>query len=146
MSYKIWILLLITSVITLNCGENKIENINLSDAIFKAEGYNPNWKLEIDSKNGIHFYSNSEMNKIITLNSTKTKIMDVASTSFHGKTESAEIIVEIFRKQCINSKMHTETKYEVRVKAKRNKDNNYKPFKGCGEFIFDKRLNGKWDL
>ena len=143
MSYRIWILLLISSVITLNCGENKIENINLSDAIFKAEGYNPNWKLEIDSKNGIHFYSNSEVNKIITLNSTKTEIIDVATTSFHGNTESAEIIVEIFRKQCINSKMHRETKYEVSVKAKKSRDNNYKPFKGCGEFIVDKRLNAK---
>jgi len=41
--------------------------------------------------------------------------MDVAATSYHAETESAKMKVEIFRKQCIDSKTHRETKYEVRV-------------------------------
>ena len=72
--------------------------------------------------------------------------MDIAATSYHAETESAIIKIEIFRKQCINSKTHSETKYEVRVSAKSNGDSQFTSFKGCGSFLSDKRLSGKWEL
>jgi len=133
--YKFWILALIASVLLLNCGEKEVRSIDLKDAIFRAEGNNPSWKLEIDSNNGIHFYSNSKLDKIITLDSKIIEIMDGAMASYHAATDSAEIKVEIFRKQCIDSKTHKETKYEVRVEAKKSSDSEFQKFKGCGEFI-----------
>ena len=56
MKLKVWILLLITSALIMSCSEKEVTSINLKNAIFKAEGNNPSWKLEIDSNNGIHFY------------------------------------------------------------------------------------------
>lgn len=135
MKFKSLILVFIASVLFLNCGENEVKNIELKDAIFRAEGNNPSWKLEIDSNNGIHFYSNSKLDKIITQSSKIIEVMDVASTSYHAETDSVEIKVEIFRKQCINSKTHRETKYEVRVSAKNSSDSKFQKFKGCGEFL-----------
>jgi len=138
MKFKLSIVLLITSLMLLNCGEKEVENIDLKDAIFIAQGNNPSWKLEIDSKNGIHFYSNSKLEKIITQSSTIVGIMNVATTNYNAETESAHIEVEIFKKQCIDSRKSKEFKYEVRVKAKNIVDNDFKLFKGCGEFLADK--------
>ena len=134
MRLKLSALLLIASLMIVSCGEKEVENINLKDAIFKAEGNNPNWKLEIDSNNGIHFYSNTKLDKIVTPSSKLIKIMDVAATSYHAETELAQIKVEIFRKQCINAKTYSETKYEVRVKVKKSIDEEYQSFKGCGYY------------
>ena len=135
MKFTSLILVLLASVLLLNCGEKEVRNIDLKDAIFRAEGNNPSWKLEIDSNNGIHFYSNSTLDKIITPGSKIIEIMDGATASYHAATDSAEIKVEIFRKQCIDSKTHKETKYEVRVSAKNKDDKDFTIFKGCGEFI-----------
>ncbi len=137
MRLKLLVLLLVISVLLVNCGKNNIEKIVLKDAIFTAEGYNPAWKLKIDSNNGIHFYSNSNLDKIVTENSNVHAMMDISATSYNAKTDSAQIKVEIFRKQCINSKTHTETKYEVRVVAKRNEDDNYTKLKGCGSYLLE---------
>ena len=106
-------------------------------AIFRAEGYYPSWKLEIDSKNGIHFHSNSKLGKIITPDSKIHPTIDISATSssYHAETESANIKVEIFKKQCIDSKKSSETKYEVHIQAKATSDNEYQNFKGCGEYI-----------
>lgn len=135
MKYKLWILVLIASVLFLNCGEKEVKSIDLEDAIFRAKGNNPSWKLEIDANNGIHFNSNSKLDKIITQSSKIIEIMNVAATSYHATTDSVEIKIEIFRKQCIDSKTNKETKYEVRVSAKNNDDNDFTIFKGCGEFL-----------
>jgi len=123
------------STLLLNCGEQEVKSINLKDAIFRAEGNDPSWKLEIDANNGIHFYSNSALEKIITQNSKNLELMDVAVTSYYAETDSSQIRVEIYRKQCIDSKTHRETKYEVRVSAKNSSENEFQKFKGCGEFI-----------
>ncbi len=139
MKLKLLILLLITSLTLFNCGEKEIKNIKLKDAIFRAEGNNPSWKLEIDSKNGIHFYSNSKLEKIITPSSELVEIMNVATINYNAESESAHIKVEIFKKQCIDSQESKEFKYEVRVKAKYKADNDFQLFKGCGEFLTDKR-------
>jgi uncharacterized membrane protein len=139
---KFWIAIFITSLLFLSCEENDVKSINLKNAIFKAEGNNPSWKLEIDSNNGIHFYSNSKLGKIITPSSKNIEIMDVAATSYHAETESATIKVEIFRKQCINSKNHSETKYEVRIQAKKNDDLDFISFIGCGEYIVESNFSG----
>lgn len=146
MKLKLWIMLLITLVLLLNCDKNEIKIIQLKDAIFRAEGNNPTWKLEIDLNNGIHFYSNSELENIITPSSKIIEIMDVATTSYHANTEAANIKVEIFKKQCIDSKEHKEFKYEVKISAKNSGDTVFTTFKGCGNFIADKRLNSKWEL
>ncbi len=137
MKVKLSVLLLVVSALLVNCGKNNIEKIVLKDAIFSAEGYNPEWKLKIDSNNGIHFYSNSALDKIVTVNSDVHTMMGISATSYNAKTDSAQIKVEIFRKQCINSKTDTETKYEVRVIAKRNEDNNYTKLKGCGSYLLE---------
>ena len=138
MKLKFWILFFFTSLLFINCGEDGIKNINLEDAIFKAEGSNPSWKLEIDSKNGIHFYSYSKVDKIITTSSKITELMDVALTSYYAETESVEIKVAIFKKQCIDSKESREFKHEVRVSAKNNVDDSFTTFKGCGDFVVNK--------
>ena len=146
MKFKYYLILVVASLLLLNCGEKEVQEINLENAIFKASGNNPSWKLEIDSNKGIHFYSNSKVSKIKTSTSNQIEIMDVAATSFHAKTDSSTIRVEIFRKQCIDSKKRSEFNYEVRVKAKNNGDKDFTEFKGCGIFIPDKRLNGTWEL
>ena len=142
MKMKLLLVILITSFLLLNCGEKEIKEINLANPIFKASGHNPSWKLEIADNSGIYFYSNSEFGKIITPNSEEIKIMDVAATSYQAEN----IKVEIFRKQCIDSKDSKESKYEVRIQVKKSGDKESKILKGCGEFIADKRLDGKWEL
>ncbi|MCF6270634.1 MAG: hypothetical protein L3J41_13050 [Melioribacteraceae bacterium] len=138
MKLKLLALLLITSLIFLNCSEPEIKNINLKDAIFRAEGNNPAWKLEIDSNNGIHFYSNTKLEKIVTPSSTLVEIINVATTNYNAETESAQIKIEIFKKQCIDSEEYKEFKYEVRVQAKNTADDDFQLFKGCGEFLANK--------
>jgi heat shock protein HslJ len=142
MKVKLLFVILITSLLLLNCGEKEIKEINLANPIFKASGHNPDWKLEIAENGGIHFYSHSEFGKIVTPNSEEIKIMDVAATSYQAEN----IKVEIFRKQCIDSKDSRESKYEVIIHVKKSVDKEFKRLKGCGEFIADKRLDGKWEL
>jgi hypothetical protein len=78
MKLKLWIVILITSILLINCGKNEIKEINLENPIFKASGSSPNWKLEIGKDGDIHFYSNTELNKIIAQNSEKVETANVA--------------------------------------------------------------------
>lgn len=135
MKLRLWLTLLLASIFVLNCGEKEIKSIDLKDAIFRAEGNHPSWKLELDSNDGIHFYSNSEFGKITTSNSKKNILLDIDATSYHAKTELAEIKVVIFRKQCLDSKEHKEFKFEVKVATKNKGDENFSNFTGCGEYL-----------
>jgi uncharacterized membrane protein len=134
MKIKKWAILLLTSLILINCGENDIEKIGLKDAIFKASGNNPKWLLEIDSNNGIHFYSNSELGKIITLDSKRNDVIDSGIISFDAEKDANKITIEIYRKQCIDSHKNKEFKYEVKLNVEQLNQKGFLIFKGCGEF------------
>jgi len=134
MKVKIFVLLLMTSLVVINCGEKEINEINLKNAVFKATGNYPSWKLEIDSNNGIHFYSNSEYGNIVA-DTSDNSLINLSVHSYHATTNSNEIKIEIYRKQCLDSKKHSEFKYEVMVGIKKISDDEYVKLKGCGEFL-----------
>nr|MDQ3395350.1 hypothetical protein [Bacteroidota bacterium] len=113
---------------------------------FKATGTEPFWAVEI-SEEHIRFKSlvedftsfNGPHNDPVQEPGSKVKVYDL-------ETEAGRMKVSVQREECIDAMSGIANDYGVNVEVKRGKDNNYKTFVGCGNYIMDYRLHDIWVL
>ncbi|MEJ5262331.1 MAG: copper resistance protein NlpE N-terminal domain-containing protein [Ignavibacterium sp.] len=117
----------------------------LEDGIdFLARGNEPFWSLNIDFDKVMKFNSLTEISEFNTPAVKGVKAQDADVTRYHAIIESGEMDVTIIADSCTDSMSGENFSYSVVVKIKRANDKDYKEFKGCGTYIFDYRLSGKW--
>jgi heat shock protein HslJ len=107
---------------------------------FFAEGNLPtNWNLKINYDDTIRFSANDGLALKFAYNQTKKNIKKDTSI-FNTTLRAGEVNIVIVNKNCIiNSKAETYTK-QVSLSF------NSKLYSGCGNFLYDNKLNGKWVL
>jgi heat shock protein HslJ len=112
---------------------------------FKATGNEPFWLLEIDFDNSMHFKTLNGID--ITTNISKgEKAMDADVTRYVGQTDTSELIVQIFNQECIDDMSGKKSDFGVTINYKKNKEDDYENYKGCGNYLANERLNAKWEL
>ncbi len=107
---------------------------------FFAEGDLPsNWNLKIDYDDTVRFSANDGLALKFAYNQTKKNVKKDSSI-FNIKLKAGEVSIIIVNKNCIdNSKSET---YSKQVSF----NFNSKLYSGCGNFLYDNKLNGKWVL
>lgn len=134
-------------------GENLVKSTEKSDApetsndfsqvYFKATGTEPFWLLQI-SDDRIKFKVPGD--SLLTPHADPRKAADANVKYYQLETESSNLSIQIFHRECTNAMSGFKFPYTVEVQYKRTGDQNSKSVKGCGEYITDYRLNDVWVL
>jgi heat shock protein HslJ/uncharacterized membrane protein len=112
---------------------------------FIASGTEPFWSLEIDFDKTMHFKTVSGLD-IKTPAATGVKAMDAKVTRYASDTENGSLIVQIMKRECVNNMSGERSAYSVTVDAKNNIDKELKKYEGCGQYLYDYRINDIWVL
>ncbi len=110
---------------------------------FYARGNEPFWSLDMDFDRQFRFSAMNDMN-LSTPPAENLPASDAGTIRFQVKTESAELLVSLSNQPCTDSMSGQRFDYAVDVQVKRPADQNYRQFKGCGDYIPDMRLTDIW--
>lgn len=111
---------------------------------FYASGNEPFWSLEIsfDKYIKLGFLSGRE---IETDYVKGIKAADANITQYTLKSGKKIIIITLYEEKCLDDMSGEEFDYKVKIRIK-NKKNIYKTYFGCGRYVPDFGLNGKWKI
>ena len=113
--------------------------------LFKASGNEPFWNIQMNNENFIFSSINEGYENIIFPYVEPSKAMDSNVKSFQLTADSFKGILQIYKKNCVNSMSGEISDYVVNIEI--NKPNSNKiSFEGCGKFITDYRLHDIWVL
>ena len=105
-----------------------------------ARGNTPaSWTLEMDFGNLIRFKSLDGTE----VNSTAVQAVDLPeekATSYTNKASKGDIIIKLYEQACTDGISGEQYNKKVTVTV------NDKRYEGCGQYLFDPALNGKWIL
>jgi heat shock protein HslJ len=113
---------------------------------FKASGTEPFWGLTISSST-IKFTSINEYNdSFMSPHSVPEAGVDNNTKLYKLQTEAGKMEIVITRALCINAMSGDSSPYRVSVVLTQGNNTERKSFEGCGRYVTDSSLNGKWRL
>ncbi len=126
-------------------GQNFLNEKQLQGVDFYATGTEPSWSLDMDFEGNFHFKTMSGID-IIFPASKGVKAMDADVIRYRSVNKSAELIVQISHRTCTDNMSDKSYHYSVTVDYKSQDMKNYQTYKGCGNFVYDLRLNDIWAI
>jgi heat shock protein HslJ/uncharacterized membrane protein len=122
------------------------ETAPISSGYFKATGNEPFWAVEI-GEDGIRFTSMIEgLEAVNTPHAEPTRAADANVKMYNLRTEATDLDIEILQQDCQDSMADTMFPYAVRVRIKRTAETEFRELTGCGRYLTDPRLAGRWIL
>jgi len=112
---------------------------------FYAVAMDNGWELNLDFEKDFTF-KRADGFKFSTPAVEGIKAQDANVVRYRAVVESGEMIIELYKQECINSSTGKKMPYKVSVEIKRGIDNDYTRFDGCGRFVFDERIHDIWVL
>lgn len=111
--------------------------------IFYAVGNEPSWSLSIDKKNTVSFKS---LDGIVFSASSVSKLasIDANTRGYRILKGKEEVLINIVEEKCMDTMADEEFSFSVSVDLKLKDEKSFTTFKGCGDYIPDPRLHGKW--
>jgi len=112
---------------------------------FYARGNEPFWAVDIDLDKGIRF---SNLDGLI-IETTSLEIHEAADAKvirISGVGDSWEIIVTIMEEECSDTMSDEKFRNSVKVEIKKEGEEEYAPYKGCGQYVPDYRIHDIWVL
>ncbi|PKP26540.1 MAG: heat-shock protein [Bacteroidetes bacterium HGW-Bacteroidetes-2] len=126
--------------------KESIEQVTTSRVYFTAAGNEPFWGLEI-AESGILF---TTLDTLTTQFSAPfmypTRAEDANVKIYEIETDEGEMQIIISEKECEDTMSGAISAYEVQVKLKRNTEDDFLTFLGCGSYAMDIRLQAYWAL
>lgn len=110
---------------------------------FSGYGTEPFWELKIDAEKTIYF-------KDVSLPAIKTKVpkyvpvMDAPGFSYIGESKKYNVNVRIMKQECSDGMSDNKNKYSVTVILNDKTTFETIEYKGCGNFLYDERINDIW--
>ena len=115
-------------------------------AYFKATGTEPFWTLEIN-RDFIRFTSLAEGFDVLTTpHAEPVRAQDANVKMYRTTTEAVSIQAEIMQEECINAMSGKTSPYTVMVSVKHTAEEDFRTFRGCGDYLPDYRLRDIWVL
>lgn len=74
------------------------------------------------------------------------KAQDANVSRYRAQVESGEMIIQLYKQECINESTGQKFPYRVTVEIRRGIDKEFQNFEGCGQFTFDERIHDIWVL
>lgn len=129
----------------LNIQPNKYDKQRQQGIDFIAAGTEPFWSLEIDFDKAMYFKTAGGLN--ITAPAVKgVKAMDTNVTRYAAETEKVSLIVQLIKQECTNNMSGEKSVYRVTIDAKNTLEKEPKRYEGCGQYLYDYRINDIWVL
>lgn len=117
-----------------------------SRVYFTAAGNEPFWGLEI-TESDIHFTAlDSVTNQFSASFRYPIKGDDATNKTYQIDTEEGEMLITISEEECVDTMSGAISAYKVQVKLKRNTEDEFFVFQGCGSYTMDARLQAYWAL
>ncbi|MDX5349077.1 MAG: META domain-containing protein [Hymenobacteraceae bacterium] len=108
---------------------------------FIAVGSSPDWLLEIDNEKLLQFKTHASAKLDVSTPAVKPERSATGDTLYYNvQTEIGALEIVLQKKPCTNNLYGSDFSYAVEVKVSGT------PFEGCGKFLNDNRINGKWTL
>ncbi|MEN8125025.1 MAG: copper resistance protein NlpE N-terminal domain-containing protein [Bacteroidota bacterium] len=112
---------------------------------FYAFGNEPFWSLDMDFEKGFHF-KNLEGLDFNAPSVEPVKAMDANVSRYRSITESGEIIIQLNQTGCTDNMSGEKFDYSVSIDIKTSNEEDYKKYKGCGNYVPDYKLNDIWAI
>lgn len=111
--------------------------------LFYAVGNEPSWSLNINKKNTATF--NSMNGQEFTASFVaKLPSIDPKSTGYRLSNDKGEMIITLVEDKCMDTMADEEFSFSVAIDLKLKGEKSFTTFKGCGDYVPDPRLHGKW--
>ena len=115
-----------------------------SATYFKANGTQPVWNLEI-AEDQITFHSSTiGFEQFILPHAEPLRSENGQNKTYKVKSREVEMVIEITDKLCENPNSHERFPFSVTVSLRRISDGTPTVFSGCGLYVPDNRLHGRW--
>lgn len=111
---------------------------------FYAMGNHPEWTLDVVDGRFIKFDAMGDFALNIPFGAGE-KSKDAEVNLFSGASESGALVITLQKQTCSDTAARP-LDYKVTVAAKYGSENEYRLFEGCGSFVPDFKLEGKWNL
>lgn len=112
---------------------------------FTATGNEPSWGLDLHFKKYILFYT-AEGDTLKVPTAKPARAANANIVRYRSHTPRGTLTIEIFGQECTNSVSGEKSDYRVAVDVQRGTSTSIKHYEGCGEYVPDFRLEGKWVL
>jgi heat shock protein HslJ/uncharacterized membrane protein len=112
---------------------------------FYATGNEPSWSLDIAAGKSIHFKT-LEGQDMKTPFAEGIKAMDQNITLFNLQTETGTLRIQIQQEECIDNMSGIRHPFRVIIDVRNNNENETRHYEGCGTYVPDYGLEGKWTL
>jgi len=111
---------------------------------FKANGTTPIWNLDI-AEDQIEFHSATPgFDHFILPHAEPIRSENGNIKTYKVKSKEVELEIQIAEMLCENPNSHERFPFSVTINVKRKADNVPTVFSGCGLYVPDNRLHGRW--
>ncbi len=113
--------------------------------MFYATGNEPFWSLDMSKGNSIVF-TTLEGAKLVTPPVEPARAMDANVKRYSATTEAGSLTVTIMAEECTDNMSGDKFGYKVKIQYKPEGSVEEKELTGCGRYVPDYALEGKWKL
>ena len=128
-----------------NIGQSSLQAKYMDGIDFYAAGTDNGWELNLDFEKDFQF-KRADGFVFNTPAVQGVKAQDANVVRYRAVVESGEMIIQLYKQECINGSTGQKFPYKVNVEIKRGIDKDYTRFEGCGRFVFDERIHDIWVL
>ncbi len=128
-----------------NDGQSALQKQLKDDVDFYAAGQQGSWELNLDFERDFQF-KRADGFVFNTPAVEGIKAQDANVARYRAMVESGEMIIQLYKQECINGSTGQKFPYKVSVEIKRGIDKEYTQFEGCGRYLFDERIHDIWVL
>lgn len=111
--------------------------------LFYAGGNEPSWSLNI-SKNNTAAFKTLDGKEFSASFVSKLPAIDPKSTGYRLSNDKGEMIITLVEEKCMDTMADEEFSFSVAIDLKLKGEKSFTTFKGCGDYVPDPRLHGKW--
>lgn len=111
--------------------------------VFYAIGNEPSWSIDINKNNSASFKS-SDGEPFTATSISRLASIDTKSIIYRSSNVQGEMIITLSKEKCEDTMSDDPFLYSVSAQMKLKGKKEFDTYKGCGNFVPDPRLNGKW--
>lgn len=108
-----------------------------------AVGNEPSWSLNI-SKNNTVVFKTLDGKEFSASFVSKLPAIDSKNTGYRLSNDKGEMIITLVEEKCMDTMADEEFSFSVAIDLKLKGEKSFTTFKGCGDYVPDPRLHGKW--